>query len=81
MWLYGLLFALALVVSLCLTPPVRALARWAGVLDVPDGRRKLHPTAIPRLGGVAVFVAFYLSLWLVTQLESPSAQSAFDLAA
>ena len=81
MVLYGLLFALALVVSLCLTPPIRAVARWAGVLDVPDGKRKLHPNAVPLLGGVAVFISFYVSLWLVvTQLESPSARSAFQLA-
>ena len=81
MVLYALLFVLALVASLCLTPPVRAVARWAGVLDVPDGRRKLHPKSVPLLGGVAVFIAFYVCLWLVvTQLESPSARSAFQLA-
>ena len=81
MVLYGLLFVLALIVSLCFTPPIRAVARWAGVLDLPDGKRKLHPNAVPLLGGVAVFLSFYVSLWLVvTQLESPSARSAFQLA-
>ena len=35
MVLYGLLFMLAFMASLCLTPPVRAVARWTGVLDVP----------------------------------------------
>ncbi len=65
MMLYGLLFGLALIASLCLTPPVRAVARWAGVLDVPDGRRKLHPKSVPLLGGVAVFISFYICLWLV----------------
>ncbi len=82
MALYGLLFAFALIVSLCVTPPVRALARKAGVLDVPDGKRKLHPRPIPRLGGVAVFISFYVSLWLVgTLLDSRSVHSAFELAA
>jgi len=81
MALYGLLFVIALVMSLCLTPPVRALARWAGVLDVPDGKRKLHPIPVPKLGGLAVFVSFYACLWLaVTQLESPSARLAVQLA-
>ena len=74
MILYGLSFTLALVLSLCLTPPVRAAARWAGLLDVPDGKRKLHPTSVPLLGGVAVFVSFYACLLLVvTQLHSPAA--------
>ena len=81
MVLYGLLFMLAFIASLCLTPPVRAVARWAGVLDLPDGRRKLHPHSVPLLGGVSVFISFYVCLWLVgTQLESPSARSAFQLA-
>ena len=49
------------------------MARWARVLDVPDGRRKLHLQSVPLLGGVAVFNLFYVCLWLVvTLLESPS---------
>ncbi len=81
MALYGLSFAIALVASLCLTPVVGAFARKAGVVDAPDGRRKLHRNPVPMLGGVAVFVSFYAGLGLmVVQLESPSAQSAFELA-
>ena len=81
MALYALLFAIALVASTCLTPPIRAIARRAGVLDIPDGRRKLHPRPVPKLGGVAVFLSFYICLWLVaTQLQSPSAREAFRLA-
>jgi UDP-GlcNAc:undecaprenyl-phosphate GlcNAc-1-phosphate transferase len=82
MALYASLFLLSLVISLCLTPAVRAVARWGGVLDIPDGRRKLHPEPVPKLGGVAVFIAFYVCLGLAAwQLESPSARAAFDLAA
>ena len=78
--LYAFSFLLALVLSLAVTPAVRAVARWARVLDVPDGKRKRHLTSVPRLGGVAVFVSFYVCFWLiVTQLESPTAQSSFRL--
>jgi UDP-GlcNAc:undecaprenyl-phosphate GlcNAc-1-phosphate transferase len=49
--------AAALAVSAGLVPPVRALARRAGVLDTP-GPRKVHDVPTPRLGGLAVFAAF-----------------------
>src|SRR4051812_25339888 len=62
---FALLFAAAVVATLCLTPPVRAIARWTGALDTPD-RRKLHSGSIPRLGGVAVFISFYSCLWLAS---------------
>jgi UDP-GlcNAc:undecaprenyl-phosphate/decaprenyl-phosphate GlcNAc-1-phosphate transferase len=44
-----------------LTPLVRNFARDRGWVDRPDGRRKLHLTPVPRLGGVAVFAAFSLT--------------------
>jgi len=42
--------------SIALMPVVRWLARRLGLLDHPDGRRR-DDRAIPRLGGVAVFVS------------------------
>ncbi len=78
---YFLPFGLAFSVSLCLTPLVRALSRWAGALDTPDGRRRLHATPIPRLGGVAVFVSFYGCVTLISgRLGSPHAYEASQLA-
>jgi UDP-GlcNAc:undecaprenyl-phosphate GlcNAc-1-phosphate transferase len=54
-------FALAsgggLLLALALTPFFRAAARRLGVIDRPDGRRKLHAEAVPRLGGPAVLLA------------------------
>lgn len=49
-------FATAFLVALCLTPPARALARRSGALDRPSPR-KIHAQPIPRLGGVALYVA------------------------
>lgn len=36
-----------------------------GLMDVPDQHRKLHPRAIARFGGPAVFVAFFVPLILL----------------
>jgi UDP-GlcNAc:undecaprenyl-phosphate GlcNAc-1-phosphate transferase len=55
-------FGLAFVVSLVLTPAVRAFAvRW-GVLDQARSSRKIHERPIPRLGGIAIVVAFFAPL-------------------
>ena len=55
--LIALTFAIALVVGLVATPIVRGFAHGQGLLDQPGGR-KVHRVAIPRLGGVAMAIAF-----------------------
>ena len=47
----------AAIVSLLLTPVVRALVRRRGIVDAPNHRR-VNTTPVPRGGGVAVVVAF-----------------------
>ncbi len=52
----------AFLASLLLTAAVRALAwRW-GIVDWPDGRRKLHGRPVPLWGGMAVYGATVLGL-------------------
>ncbi len=58
-WLYILLFSFLL--SFLLVRPARAVAQRHGILDLPDGR-KLHGEPTPLLGGVAVYLAFMVSL-------------------
>lgn len=60
----------ALLAALVLTPLVRVLARRQGLLDKPD-ERKVHPVAIPRLGGIAIAAAFYLGLAAALLVSSP----------
>ena len=55
-----LLFLMSLGLSLVLTPAVRALGIKCGALDYPGGR-KVHETPIPRIGGLAVFLAFTIT--------------------
>ncbi|MEO7296343.1 MAG: MraY family glycosyltransferase [Candidatus Limnocylindria bacterium] len=67
--LIALTFATALVVGLVATPFVRGLAQRRGLLDEPGGR-KVHRVAIPRLGGVAMAIAFGVAIG-VAILVSP----------
>jgi len=67
--MYSLLFLCvsAFIFSLLLTPLVRNLALKWGFVDMPDHGRKLHDRPIPRVGGVAIAVAYlvsYLAVWL-----------------
>ncbi len=54
--------SIALAASLVLTAVVRRLARGWGIVDRPDGRRKLHGGPVPLCGGVAVYGATALGL-------------------
>lgn len=60
-WSYAVLpltFAVALGVSMALTPWVARTARAIGMVDRPDGDLKNHAEPVAYLGGLAVFVAF-----------------------
>jgi UDP-GlcNAc:undecaprenyl-phosphate GlcNAc-1-phosphate transferase len=62
-------FLLALALSLVLTPAVRMLGvRW-GALDVPDAR-KMHLTPVPRVGGVAIFIAVGVTMAALLSIDS-----------
>ena len=64
--LAGVLLALfvALVVSFLTSPVVKAFAYKVGAVDVPKDNRRMHHVPIPRLGGLAVFFGFILSILL-----------------
>ena len=56
---YLVAFLLALGVSALLTPMVLGAARRLRLFDAPDGVRKIHTTATPRLGGIAIAAGFF----------------------
>jgi UDP-GlcNAc:undecaprenyl-phosphate/decaprenyl-phosphate GlcNAc-1-phosphate transferase len=69
-----LAFFIALLSSLMLTMPVRALALRVGMVDLP-GPRKVHARPIPLLGGLAMYGAVLLAILFA--LDGPArAQSA-----
>ena len=51
-----ILFFGALVIAVAVTPISRWLAPHVGMMDKPNPR-KIHATPVPRMGGVAIFVA------------------------
>ena len=57
--------SVAFAASLVLTAVVRAVARHWGIVDLPDGTRKLHGQPRPLWGGVAVYGAMVLGLLAV----------------
>jgi UDP-GlcNAc:undecaprenyl-phosphate/decaprenyl-phosphate GlcNAc-1-phosphate transferase len=54
-------FVASLTACLLLTPVVRALAHRVGLVDRPDGRRKMHKRATPVAGGIALFISTCLA--------------------
>ena len=60
----------AAVVALIATPVVRSLAFMIGAVAVPRDSRRMHDHPIPRLGGLAIFFGFILSVLLFLPLTT-----------
>jgi len=61
-------FMTSLAMSLVMVPFLRHWALDQGALDQPD-ERKVHTTAVPRLGGVAIFLAFLLAAIVFSPID------------
>jgi UDP-GlcNAc:undecaprenyl-phosphate/decaprenyl-phosphate GlcNAc-1-phosphate transferase len=59
--LTALTSAVALVMSMAVTPIVRVIAQRFGLLDQP-AERKVHQQPVPRLGGLAIAIAFGVAI-------------------
>lgn len=65
MWMiYTIGFVVSLVLALGLTPLVKKFAIKVGAVDVPNAR-KVHTTIMPRLGGLAIFLSFVITFFLL----------------
>lgn len=65
MWMiYTIGFIVSLGLALGLTPLVKKFAFKVGAIDVPNAR-KVHTRVMPRLGGLAIFLAFVITFFLV----------------
>ena len=60
----------AAIVSFVSTPVVKKLAVRVGAMDVPKDNRRMHKVPIPRLGGLAIFFAFVVSVLLFAQIDT-----------
>lgn len=57
-------FVVALVVCNRMTPPVKRFAERIGAMDIPKDNRRVHNHPIPRMGGLAIIVGFFLAVLL-----------------
>ena len=60
----------ALVVSFLMTPVVKTFAYKVGAIDVPKDNRRMHKVPIPRLGGLAIFIGFMVSILLFAEISA-----------
>ena len=58
----------AMVVALITTPVVKSLAFRVGAVDVPKDNRRMHNHPIPRMGGLAIFFGFLLSVLIYVEI-------------
>ncbi len=75
------IFFLSLLFSFVLTRYVRDVASRRGWVAIPSQERHLHATPLPRLGGVAIFISFSLSMAAAALASSylPRLHSALSL--
>ena len=59
------MFVTSLSLALILSPVIGRLGTRIGAVDTPD-HRKVHTKPIPRTGGLAIFIAFTLTLLIST---------------
>src|SRR5690349_9880955 len=62
-------FVLSFVFALCWTPIIRKAALQLGIVDKPDGKLKKHENTIAYLGGIAVFLAFLMTVGVLTDFN------------
>ncbi len=67
--LYLLGFGIAFALSAAITPFVRKFALSRGIVDAPTSARKIHKREIAYLGGLAIFVAFLLTVLLFVPIS------------
>ncbi|MGL4730194.1 MAG: MraY family glycosyltransferase [Clostridium sp.] len=59
-----LLMVFTAIVSAIATPIVKQIAIKVNAIDVPKDERRIHKKPIPRMGGIAIYVAFILGVIL-----------------
>ena len=76
-----LALVVALIVSFLMTPVVKGLAYKVGAIDVPRDARRMHKVPIPRLGGLAIFIGFMVSVFLFVNIRGDRAMQSILLGA
>ena len=59
------------IISFAATPIVKSFAEKVGAIDMPGEARRVHNHPIPRMGGLAIFLGFLLSVLLFVPMSRP----------
>lgn len=59
----------AMIVSYLMCPLVKSFAYKIGAIDVPKDNRRMHKKPTPRLGGLAIFLGFIVSILLFVNID------------
>lgn len=59
----------AALVACAITPLCRRFAKLIGAIDVPADERRIHKKPIPRLGGLAIFAGFIVTILLFADIS------------
>ncbi len=70
---YMPVFYTSFLITLILTPIMRVLAHRHGVVDDPDGKRKVHTQPIAYLGGVSIFLGWLAGVTISVLLRPHNA--------
>ena len=71
----GAALLVAGILSFLSTPLVKSLANHVGAIDVPKDNRRMHTIPIPRMGGLAIFIGFLLSVLVFSREMDRGLQS------
>ena len=72
LWLKVLLtVAIAALIAFGTTPIIKTFAQKVGAIDVPDQVRHFHAHPTPRMGGMAIFLGFLISVLLFVDIARP----------
>ncbi|MBN2794346.1 MAG: undecaprenyl/decaprenyl-phosphate alpha-N-acetylglucosaminyl 1-phosphate transferase [Clostridia bacterium] len=59
----------AFLISYFMTPVAKKIAVKVGAIDVPKDNRRVHTKPIPRMGGLAIYIAFTVCMFAFSELE------------
>lgn len=64
---YLIYFIISLILSIVLTVVIKKIALKLNIIDLPNEERKIHIKGIPLLGGIAIFLSFFITLFFVSE--------------
>ncbi len=75
---YLVVYSAATLISILITPLIIRLAQYKGIMDRPNVR-KIHVSAIPRIGGVAIFFSMFAAILPVLALNNRISEAFWDI--